>query len=126
MYSTADLQTHVNPASSRTLSLGAIHEELRIFVDALLADFPGSGSVHTYFTKRAQHEPAVKQDLLPLLVYEAVSGQAHGRAIPLAASWALYLAASHLLDKAQDGGRFQWQRIRDFPERQVQMSAISE
>jgi geranylgeranyl pyrophosphate synthase len=88
--------------------LEAIYGELQMFIDALLSDFPGSESVSAYFIKRSQHEPAVKQDLLPLLVYEAISGQQYGRAIPLVACWALYLAASHLLDKAQDGGRFQY------------------
>jgi len=107
VYSTDDLQTLVDPAPSGTLPLSAIHEELRIFLDALLSDFPGSGSVSVYFTKRAQHEPAVRQDLLPLLVYEAVSQGGYSNAIPLAAFWALCLAASHLLDDAQDNGRFQ-------------------
>jgi len=107
VYLTDDLQNLVDPAPSGTLPLSAIHEELRIFVDALLSDFSGSGSVSVYFTKRAQHEPAVRQDLLPLLVYEAVSQGGYSNAIPLAASWALCLAASHLLDDAQDNGRFQ-------------------
>lgn len=104
MCSTADLRTPVNPASSGTLMPETAYGELQMFIDALLSDFPGSESVYAYFTKRAQYKPAVKQDLLPLLVYVAVSGQAHARAVPLASSWALFLTASHFLDKAQDSG----------------------
>jgi geranylgeranyl pyrophosphate synthase len=100
-----------NPASTATVSLDMVHAELRLFVNALLSEFPESESIYTYFVRRAHHERAIKQDLLPLLVFQAISGQEHMRAMPLAASWALYLAAGHLLDKGQDEG--DWRRIND-------------
>jgi hypothetical protein len=93
------------------VSLDAVHTELRQCIDALLSGFPGSESIYAYFARRAEHERAVKQDLVPLLVYQAVSGQQHAPAIPLAASWALYLAAGHILDKGQDEG--DWRKVND-------------
>lgn len=107
MYSSGDLRTPDDPVQFRELSLTAAHGELRAFVDVLLSELPESGAVSEYFVKRARHEQAVKQDLLPLLVYQAVGNRAHSKAMPLVAAWALYLAASHLLDEAQDNGRFQ-------------------
>lgn len=107
MFSTGDLQTPDNPAQPRALALDTVHRELRDFVDALRADFPEGAEISEYFGKRARYEQAIKQDLLPLLVYLAVSGQAYSKALPLAAAWALYLAAAHFLDEAQDSGRFQ-------------------
>jgi geranylgeranyl pyrophosphate synthase len=107
VHSTGDLQTPDNPTQLHELPLYAIHRELRVFVDALLSDFPNGGEVSTYFVRRGQYKQAVKQDLLPLLVYLAIGNQEHSKAMPLAAAWALYLAASHLLDDAQDSGHFQ-------------------
>jgi Polyprenyl synthetase len=107
MYSTGDSQNLVDPASARELSLSTIYKELCSFVDALLSNFPGSESVSVYFAKRSRHKPSIRQDLMPLLVYKAVGGQVDISTMPLAASWALNLAASHFLDDAQDNGRFQ-------------------
>lgn len=76
-------------------------------IDALLSDFPESESVSSYFAQRAQHELAIKQDLLPLLVFEAVGGHPTAFAMPLAAAWALQLAAAHWVDDAQDNGNMQ-------------------
>lgn len=46
----------------------------------------------------------MRQDLLPLLAYTAMSNQSTSVAMPLTAAWALHLAAAHLVDAAQDGG----------------------
>lgn len=79
---------------------------LRNRVDALLQAFPGQTSerVRDYFAVRAGQPGAIKQDLLPLLTFLAVSqGADYGRVLPAVTTWALYLAASHLFDEAQDG-----------------------
>ena len=82
-----------------------MHKELRLLVDEILVDFTGSEPVSAYFFKRAQHERALRQDLLPFFVYHAVGGQGRERAMPLLACWSLYLAGCHFLDDAQDNGR---------------------
>lgn len=64
--------------------------------------------VWTYLETRSKKESFVHQDLLPLYVYMAISGQSYDQAIPLAAGWTLYLGASHLLDYAQDNGDIQF------------------
>lgn len=78
------------------------HRELRGFVDALLFEFPKNEGVSAYFARRSRHQLAVKQDLLPLLVFTAISQKTPSDAIPLAASWALNLGAAHWIDNAQD------------------------
>jgi hypothetical protein len=83
-------------------SLPVIYEELRRFNDALLVDFSGSKRIAGYFKRRAAHELAVKQDMLPLLTYQAVCGGGHGEIMPLLSAWSLHLAACHLLDNALD------------------------
>jgi len=92
---------------SRLLDLSAIYEELRVFIDTHLSDFPESRIVSAYFVQRAQHDLAVRQDLLPLLVYQAVSDRSPSKMMPLLAAWALHLDACHLLDDAQDNKRFE-------------------
>lgn len=88
-------------------SLNELHHELRSFIDALLSDLPENEGVSVYFTERSQHSGAVRQDLLPLIVYVAISEQPHSIAIPLAAAWSLHLAAAHMADAVQDQGDVQ-------------------
>lgn len=101
---TSSLQTSTDLSSGSSLPLSAVYNEVSSFVAMLLADYPGSGSIAAYFAARAQHEGAVKQDLLPLLVFMAIDNRGYGKAIPLAAAWGLHLAAAHLVDEAQDRG----------------------
>lgn len=84
------------------MDLAVIYGELCSSVDALLADFSGSESISVYFSRRAKHKAAIKKDLLPLLVYEALNGSVDASGMLLVRTWALYLASSHLLDDAQD------------------------
>ncbi|MCP4419890.1 MAG: hypothetical protein GY805_25030, partial [Chloroflexi bacterium] len=107
MYIVDDSQNFDDPDYSHELSLSTKYEKLCGFVDGCISDFQGGESVSVYFTKRSQHRPSMGQDLMPLLVYEAVGGPADSSIITLAASWALNLAAAHFLDEAQDNGRFQ-------------------
>jgi geranylgeranyl pyrophosphate synthase len=95
------------------LNLVSAYGDLQAFIGGILSAFPGNGAdlIHVYFEARARHEAAIKQDLLPLLVYVAISGQNYDKAIPLTASWALYLAASHMVDKVQDERSFE--RLND-------------
>lgn len=102
-----DLPDFFSPVHMRLLPLDVLYKKLIGFVDALLSDFPGSESVLIYFSYRLQHKPSIGQDLMPLLVYEAIGGRKDATVMPLAASWALNLAASHFLDEAQDNGRFE-------------------
>lgn len=90
------------------------HDALRQFVAELSVDTLGGEHFSLYFETRSQFQTAVRQDLLPLLTYEAVSQQAYCDAIPLTAAWALYLAAAHLLDEAQDNGH-QFQHAKPLP-----------
>lgn len=83
-------------------SLSTRHDVLRQFVGKLLVDCQGGELISNYFEVRSQHLAAVRQDLLPLLVYEATSKQSYEDAMPVTAAWALYLAAAHSLDKLQD------------------------
>lgn len=78
------------------------HDALRRFVAELSVDALGGEHFSIYFETRSQFQTAVRQDLLPLLAYEAVSQQSYSDAIPLTTAWSLYLAAAHLLDEAQD------------------------
>ncbi len=73
-------------------------------IEAIGADFANShtDTLSKYLGKRRLHPGARKQDLLPLLVYASLGGQDPAKAFPLAACWTLYLAASHMLDQAQD------------------------
>ncbi|MFO7684429.1 MAG: polyprenyl synthetase family protein [Chloroflexota bacterium] len=87
------------------LHLPIAHAVMRTEVDMLLDGHAGSRSISTYFAGRTQHEGAVKQDLLPLLVYEALGAEARSRSLPLVVAWALNLAAAHLVDEAQDQGK---------------------
>ena len=85
-----------------SIPLSAIYEELRRFNEALLVDFPGGERIAGYFSQRAAHELALKQDMLPLLTYQAVCGRGHTEIMPLLSAWSLHLAACHLLDNALD------------------------
>lgn len=85
-------------------SLPVIHQALRAFIETLLVDFSSKDLVQTYFAKRSERDGSMKQDLLPLLVFTAVSGRKYEEALPLAAAWALHLEAAHLVDGAQDTG----------------------
>lgn len=88
-------------------SLESHHHELRLFVSQLLSDNPAGEGLSTYFAQRSQYELAIKQDLLPLFVFDALSNQPNSRAKPLVTAWALNLAAAHLVDEAQDQGKLQ-------------------
>jgi hypothetical protein len=105
--STGDLQNRNNFMSPTVQSLQIIHEELRFFIDALLLDFSGSETISAYFSQRGQHGPAVRQDLMPVLVYQALGGQECTGVMPLLAAWSLHLAACHSLDDAQDQKRYE-------------------
>ena len=89
------------------LEFVAIYDELLSLVEANLASMPGkiTDVVLNYLQVRGQQLATIKQDLVPLFIYVGVSGRAYQDAIPLVACWALYLAAAHLLDDAQDNGR---------------------
>jgi hypothetical protein len=92
-----------------------LHERLRLFVDEILTDLPGGEPVSLYFVNRAQYEHALRQDLLPFLVRQALSRKAERgdfpawseAFMPLLACWALYLAGCHFLDDAQDNNRLE-------------------
>lgn len=82
------------------------HEELRSYINDLCADHSDGVGIVRYFSERANYGQAITQDLLPLLVYLSVSEKHnHARAMPLAACWALYLAAAHFFDDTQDRGQ---------------------
>lgn len=86
-----------------------VYESLLAYIDSLFAGFPGSSTnqVQTYLDLRRTHLPSISQDLLPVLVYTAVSKHLPDIAIPLTAAWTLHLAACHLLDDAQDNQKIQ-------------------
>lgn len=90
------------------------HDALRQFVGNLLADCPGGEPISSYFEARSQHLASARQDLLPLLVYEATSRQPYADAMPVTAAWALHLAAAHSLDKIQDS-KSQSQNVDPLP-----------
>jgi hypothetical protein len=92
----------MTPSTPSSNSLPVIYEELRRFNDALLVDFSGGERIAGYFTQRATHELARKQDMLPLLTYQAICGRGHTEIMPLVSAWSLHLAACHLLDNALD------------------------
>lgn len=90
-----------------SLSLNAVHQEMQALINECLSECitsERSGHVSSYFSRRGQSQRAIKQDLLPLLVFTAISNQPYIRALPLAACWALHLAAAHLIDAVQDRG----------------------
>lgn len=91
------------------LEFAAVYNELLSLVEANLTALPGKSTdvILNYLQVRGQQLTTIKQDLLPLLIYAGVSGRSYQEAVPLAACWALYLAAAHLLDDAQDNGRMQ-------------------
>lgn len=100
-----DPHKHKEPVpGSRSLQVIKEYESLLAYIGSLFAVFPGSSTdqVQAYLALRRTHLPAISQDLLPLLVYTAVSQNPPDTAIPLTAAWALYLAGCHLLDDAQD------------------------
>ncbi len=101
---TGSLDPSFNPDPACHTPLTVIYNEVRYLVDMLLTDHPGSGSISAYFAARAQHEGAVQQDLLPMMVFLALSDQPYDMALPLAATWSLHLAAAHFADEAQDQG----------------------
>jgi hypothetical protein len=107
VHSRDNSRNQTNQTLSEPFTLEGAHQELRDFIDALISDFSGSESVSSYFLQRTGREPAVRQDLLPLLVYVALSGRAYTTTIPALAAWGLCLAACHFLDDAQDHGQFQ-------------------
>lgn len=86
-----------------------MYQTLLTSIHSIMTALPGSStdSVWAYLENRKAHKTYVRQDLLPLLVYVAISKQSYKVAIPLAACWTLQLAAAHLLDSAQDNGRTQ-------------------
>ncbi|MCP5094314.1 MAG: polyprenyl synthetase family protein [Chloroflexi bacterium] len=91
-------------ADESTLNPESVYRELREFLDTIMTAFAADGveRICVYLEDRNQSKAAIKQDLLPLLVYEAINQTDYAPAIPLAASWTMYLAASHMLDDAQD------------------------
>lgn len=104
------------------LSLTAIYDELRVIAATFLSDSGGYANIQAYFNERAQQESYIKQDLLPLLVFVAISERPqttpsptkdinqekqYVKALPLTLAWALYLAASHMFDEAQDSKAMQ-------------------
>ncbi|MCC6604743.1 MAG: polyprenyl synthetase family protein [Anaerolineae bacterium] len=92
---------------SPSLEFVTIYSDLLLLIEANLASVPGKSTdvILKYLQARGQQLATIKQDLLPLLIYVGVSGRSYQEAVPLAACWALYLAAAHLLDDAQDNGR---------------------
>lgn len=84
--------------------LVVVFDALQKHIEAIGAGFANShtDTLSEYLEKRRLHPGARKQDLLPLLVYASSGGQDLAKALPLAACWTLYLAASHMLDQAQD------------------------
>jgi predicted component of type VI protein secretion system len=86
------------------MKLDHLHQELRGFIDALFFEFSENEDISHYFVERSHYQAAIVQDMLPLLVFDAVSGRDWSEALPLAASWALNLGAAHWLDNVQDRG----------------------
>lgn len=91
----------------------AIFVELGRLVDEVYTAFPGAAAdtIRSYLDARARREAEMQRDLLPLLVYCALTGEGPQRVVPLAAAWTLALAAGHMLDAAQDEGAMS--RIND-------------
>lgn len=108
MLSTSSSPVFIQPLDTR-LHLPVTHTALCAQAEMLLHGYADAavGSISAYFAGRAQHEAAVKQDLLPLLVYEALGAKEQDRVMPLVTAWALHLAAAHLVDSAQDQGRME-------------------
>lgn len=81
-----------------------VYDCLKDYVASNVKMLHGSGveKILTYLEDRSKQEGCVRQDLLPLYVYMAISKQEYEMSLPLAAGWTLYLAASHFLDDAQD------------------------
>jgi len=104
-FTVPNMAGEISPNAS--LEFVAIYKDLLLLVEANLASVPGKSIdvVLKYLQVRGQQLATIKQDLLPLLIYVGVSGRSYQEAVPLAACWALYLAAAHLLDDAQDNGR---------------------
>ena len=84
--------------------IDAFYAELLKFITFLVSHYSGDtkDELLKYFNSRSHHAGSKKQDLLPLLTYLAVGGKAHENALPLAAYWALHLAAAHMVDDLQD------------------------
>jgi hypothetical protein len=102
--STETWLAHNNPIPADAYLL--LHRSLQAHIAALLKGHASYERVQRYFGLRAMHPGACKQDLLPLLVYTALSPNVYTVALPLTAAWALYLAAAHIMDEAQDTGSF--------------------
>jgi len=106
MHSINRFHDKVNIALAYEFKLSAFYEQVDSYVNALLADFSGCESISVYFEQRSKHTLSIVQDLIPLLVCEAVGCPMDKRVVSLAVYWALNLAASHLLDQGQDQGHF--------------------
>lgn len=85
-------------------NLAHLYGCMRELINSLVTDLHGSSTakILSYLEMHSQQQRFIRQDLLPLFVWRAISGQSYERAILLAAGWALYLAAAHFLDDAQD------------------------
>lgn len=92
---------------NNSLEFVAIYDDLLLLVKSNLASVPGKSTdvILKYLQARGRLLATIKQDLLPLLIYVGVSERSYQDAVALAACWAMYLAAAHLLDDAQDNGR---------------------
>jgi hypothetical protein len=92
------------------LNVFEAHTQLCHFIESIVTSIQGdqltptTTALQTYLIQRGQNRAAIHRDLLPLLVYVAISKQTHDRVIPLTAAWALRLAASHYADDVQDNG----------------------
>lgn len=86
-----------------------VYDCLRGFIASNAKGLLGSGieKVMAYLEDRSKQTGCIRQDLLPLYVYLAISKRNYEPSIPLAAGWTLYLAASHFLDDAQDNSYMQ-------------------
>lgn len=82
------------------------HRQVQALVAELLADVTHADCLNHYFVQRETNQGACRQDMIPWLVFQSICGSEMAeKAIPLATAWALYLAAAHLMDDAQDNGR---------------------
>jgi len=99
-----------NEVNNYSPNLIKLYDCLQDFVTTLVVDMQGSSTamILSYLENHGKHEKFIRQDLLPLFVYLTISGQTYERSIPLATGWALYLAAAHFLDDAQDNGNMEY------------------
>ena len=91
-----------------SINTTAIHDKLIAVIRDSLCLYPGEATdaLLEYFQYRHQQIGSALQDTLPIQMYVAITNKPYTDALSLGAIWALYLAAAHCFDAAQDKGEF--------------------